>query len=408
MEMVKIGDIAEIHHGYAFPSSGFVDAETPYYVLTPGNFSPNGGFQEGKPRFFDGPIRSDFVLEPGEILISMTDLSRNIDTLGSPMIVPEHDRWKYLHNQRLGKLVVKSENLDPSWLYHRLRMADYRHYIAATSTGTTVHHTSPSTISEFEFRLPPMPIQSVIGRLLRVLDDKIAANSHAVETALQLQAAVWRSGTENVELIPLVEIAEPILGGTPPRKDAASWNGGCKWASVADMTAIQRSHLLNTAESISNAAAQKKRFAPLPTGSVLLSARGTVGRVVSTVGRISFNQSAYGFEAKPGFEAALRLAVMSAVKELRAKSYGSVFSTITKTQIQEALVPPVFSDHMQPLHHTLNALEALIVELEKENVSLTKTRDELLPLLMSGKITVKEAEQEATAAGADIASEENK
>ena len=137
------------------------------------------------------------------------------------MIVPEHDRWKYLHNQRLGKLVVKSENLDPSWLYHRLRMADYRQYIAATSTGTTVHHTSPSTISEFEFRLPPMPIQSVIGRLLRVLDDKIAANSHAVETALQLQAAVWRSGTENVELIPLVEIAEPILGGTPPRKDAA-------------------------------------------------------------------------------------------------------------------------------------------------------------------------------------------
>ena len=63
---------------------------------------------------------------------------------------------------------------------------------------------------------------------------------------------------------------------------------------------------------------------------------------------------------------------------------------------------------MQPLHQTLNALEALIVELEKENLTLTKTRDELLPLLMSGKITVKEAEQEASAAGADIASEENK
>lgn len=257
-------------------------------------------------------------------------------------------------------------------------------------------------------RIPEMSEQKRIGYLLGSLDDKIAANSHVASAALELQSAVWQAGTENAELIPLIEVAEPILGGTPPRKDEASWNGVYKWASVADMTASPRSHLLNTAERISDVAAKKKRFAPLPSGSVLLSARGTVGRVVSIVGPTSFNQSAYGFEAKPGFDAALRLAVMSAVNELRAKSYGSVFSTITKAQIQEALVPSVFSDHAQPLHQKLNALESLIVALEIENRVLAKTRDELLPLLMSGKITVKEAEQEATAAGADITSEENK
>ncbi|MGV0423210.1 restriction endonuclease subunit S [Corynebacterium sanguinis] len=256
-------------------------------------------------------------------------------------------------------------------------------------------------------RIHGLSEQKRIGDLLGSLDEKIAANSRTVEMALQLQSAVWQRSTENAELIPLVEVAEPILGGTPPRKDKASWNGGYKWASVADMTASPRSHLLNTADTISDVAARKKRFSPLPGGSVLLSARGTVGRVVSIVGPTSFNQSAYGFEAKPGFDAALRLAVMSAVKELRAKSYGSVFSTITKTQIQEALVPSVFNDHMQPLHQTLNALEALIVELEKENLTLIKTRDELLPLLMSGKITVREAEQEAATAGADIAGEES-
>jgi|GEM_PF-1581237 len=256
--------------------------------------------------------------------------------------------------------------------------------------------------------IPQINNQVEIAQLLGTFDEKIAANSLAAEQALKLQSTVWQSGTRNAELIPLIEVAEPILGGTPPRKDEASWNGGYKWASVADMTASPRSHLLNTAETISDVAVNKKRFSPLPAGSVLLSARGTVGRVVSIVGPTSFNQSAYGFEAKPGFDAALRLAVMSAVNELRAKSYGSVFSTITKTQIQEALVPSVFSDHARSLHKELNALEDLIVALEKENLTLAKTRDELLPLLMSGKITVKEAEQEATAAGADIASKENK
>ncbi|OFT91655.1 hypothetical protein HMPREF3092_09485 [Brevibacterium sp. HMSC24B04] len=40
------------------------------------------------------------------------------------------------------------------------------------------------------------------------------------------------------------------------------------------------------------------------------------------------------------------------------------------------------------------------------NATLANTRNELLPLLMNGKISVREAEQEATSAGADIPSEE--
>ena len=43
----------------------------------------------------------------------------------------------------------------------------------------------------------------------------------------------------------------------------------------------------------------------------------------------------------------------------------------------------------------------------EENKALAKTRDELLPLLMSGKISVREAGQEAAAAGAPIPGEEN-
>lgn len=305
-------------------------------------------------------------------------------------------------------LIRPGDKVDNEFLFYLLASPSVQERIVTLAAGSTVPHLNVSDVRTFELGdLPDLETQQRTGSVLRFFDGKIAANSYTVETTLQLQSAVWRSGTRNVQLIPLVEVAEPILGGTPPRKDAASWNGGCKWASVADMTASQRSHLLSTAETISDAAADKKRFAPLPSGSVLLSARGTVGRVVSIIGPTSFNQSAYGFKAKPGFEAALRLAVMSAVDELRAKSYGSVFSTITKTQIQETLVPSVFEDHTHPLHRELNTLEDLIVALEEENLTLAKTRDELLPLLMSGKISVKEAEQEATAVGADIAGEES-
>ena len=279
--------------------------------------------------------------------------------------------------------------------------------IASFVTGSAQPKLNQASLLRVEVPAFGPTQESFIGGFLGSLDDKIAANSHAVDKALNLQSAIWEAGTLATPSVSLLEVAEPTLGGTPSRKDETSWGGGHKWASVTDMTASPRSHLLDTAETISAKAVEKKRFSPLPAGSVLLSARGTVGRVVSLIEPISFNQSAYGFRAIPGFEAALRLAVTSVVEELRAKSYGSVFSTITKAQINEATVPAVFNDRDQSLHQELNTLERLIVALERENITLAKTRDELLPLLMSGKITVREAGQEAAAAGAQIPSEEN-
>ena len=55
----------------------------------------------------------------------------------------------------------------------------------------------------------------------------------------------------------------------------------------------------------------------------------------------------------------------------------------------------------------LDELHREALSLTSQNITLAKTRDELLPLLMSGKITVREAGQEAAAVGAQIPSEEN-
>lgn len=43
----------------------------------------------------------------------------------------------------------------------------------------------------------------------------------------------------------------------------------------------------------------------------------------------------------------------------------------------------------------------MVNDLMKQNQSLARTRDELLPLLMSGKITVAEAEQEVEEMGVE-------
>ncbi|OIS13991.1 hypothetical protein BHF74_08995 [Corynebacterium diphtheriae] len=62
--------------------------------------------------------------------------------------------------------------------------------------------------------------------------------------------------------------------------------------------------------------------------------------------------------------------------------------------IQEATIPDVRKLDQETLK-LLEALNLQAADLIKENQVLAATRDELLPLLMNGKITVAEAKEAA-------------
>lgn len=302
-------------------------------------------------------------------------------------------------------IVIRGKNgvsITP-FAYYFVQSPDIHELAISLMTGTSGRQrVDTEAFRMSEIWLPNLTTQEKIVKVLGSLDDKIAVNNKMIRIILELQKSIWiQNNVKNLSQIHLINIAEPILGGTPKRSDNSLWNGDILWASVADMTSVSNSHLLTTTEQITEKAAETKRFAPLPAGSVLLSARGTVGHVISLAIPAAFNQSAYGFIAPKGYETALRLAIEDTVEELKSKSYGSVFSTITKQQINECLIPDVFNESFAELHAKLNSLETRIVIAEQENQTLARTRDELLPLLMSGKITVRDAEEASAEVGVD-------
>lgn len=61
--------------------------------------------------------------------------------------------------------------------------------------------------------------------------------------------------------------------------------------------------------------------------------------------------------------------------------------------LTESMIPDFFSESGARDVQELDNLERLRTGVMKENLHLAATRDELLPLLMSGKITVKDAEK---------------
>jgi type I restriction enzyme S subunit len=189
-----LGKYIQVKHGFAFKGEHFTEHATPDVLVTPGNFAIGGGFQGEKLKYYAGPVPEEYVLEPGALVVTMTDLSKAGDTLGYPALIPDTPGRRYLHNQRIGLVETTAEaEADKRFLFYRLCAGDYRHHVLATASGSTVRHTSPGRICDFETTLPPIQEQRAIAGILGALDDKIEQNGRTSRALERLSRAIFRA-----------------------------------------------------------------------------------------------------------------------------------------------------------------------------------------------------------------------
>jgi type I restriction enzyme S subunit len=189
----SIGDLVNVKHGFAFSGEHITKDHGKCVLVTPGNFEIGGGFKEGNAKYFHGLYPEEFVFAPGDLIVTMTDLSKTADTLGYSAKIPRVGNKIYLHNQRIGKVIAKSSNANLDFLYWVMRHKDYRNLVVSTATGSTVRHTSPSRILAYSFLLPPPSQQQAIAHILGTLDDKIELNRKTNETLEAMAKALFKS-----------------------------------------------------------------------------------------------------------------------------------------------------------------------------------------------------------------------
>ncbi len=234
---MRLGDIINIKHGFAFSGNHIIEEDNGVVLVTPGNFRIGGGFQEKKCKFFDGEIPKEYILNEGDFIVTMTDLSKTIDTLGYSALVPKSSSRTYLHNQRIGLVQFKNDSCDRGYIYWLMRTRGYQRTIANTSTGSTVHHTSPAKICDFEFTPPSIETQRRIAEILSRYDSLIENYQRQIkllEEAAQRLYKEWfvnlhfpgHKTTPIIDGIPegwekkkLIEIAEFKRGKTITKKD---------------------------------------------------------------------------------------------------------------------------------------------------------------------------------------------
>ena len=200
---------------------------------------------------------------------------------------------------------------------------------------------------------------------------------------------------EGWEVKPLSSIIELIGGGTPKTSIEEYWGGDIPWFSVVDAPNSSDVFVLNTEKSITQSGLDNSSAKLLRKGTTIISARGTVGKCAVVSRPMAMNQSCYGLVGANGnADFFTYYMVLRKVHELQQRSHGSVFSTITRDTFKglnvadcSALLTQKFDEQIEYY------MDRILCNLEQIQV-LTNLRDSLLPKLLSGQLTIPDAEQQ--------------
>ena len=419
-----LGSYIHVKHGCAFKGEYFTEAETPDVLVTPGNFAIGGGFLADKSKFYAGPVPDDYILQEGDLVVTMTDLSKAGDTLGYPALVPRILGRRYLHNQRIGLVEIKEgADADKRFLFYRLRASDYRHHILATASGSTVRHTSPGRIREFETTLPAITEQRAIAGVLGSLDDKIEQNRRTARALDRLARAIFRAwfvGFEPVKAkaagaASFPSMPQAIFDALPTRfVDSEIGPVPEGWEVKTTSESILLTMGQSPPSEFYNESGEGLPFHQgvtdygfrFPThrvycttegkiaepGDVLLSVRAPVGRINVADRRLVLGRGLAGLRHRSDLQSFLRQQICHVFVEEDAIGDGTIYKAVTKRFLEQMPLLLPSKQAQEAFENLARPLDGLITVCEIESRKLAETRDLLLSQLLSGQIRMEVAD----------------
>jgi len=191
-----------------------------------------------------------------------------------------------------------------------------------------------------------------------------------------------------------------IGGGTPKTSFEAYLGGDIPWFSGVDAPASSDVFVVDTEKHITEAGLNGSSTKLLPTGTTIISARGTGGRLALTGRPMAMNQSCYGLQGKAGDVYFTYFSTAKLVEQLKQRAHGSVFDTITQESFAGVLMCLPSDSAISAFDDCIEALMLRIRENLLQAQTLATLRDTLLPRLISGQLRLPAAQsqiEEATA-----------
>jgi type I restriction enzyme S subunit len=393
-----MGELLKIQHGFAFKGEHFSDSGD-LIVLTPGNFHEAGGFRArpDKDRFYRGQFPDRYLLDRNDLIVAMTEQGEGL--LGSSALIPESG--KYLHNQRIGLVHPRKSSVAKIFLYHLFNTDHVRQQIRNSSSGAKIRHTSPERIYRTKVRVPDRECQLRIAGILTTYDGLIENYKQCIALLEKLAEELYREwfvryrfpGYRKAEFIkgipanwrikPFGEIANFRMGQSPPSSSYNTAGDGLPFHQGVG-TFGARFPLTVTYCNAKGRMAQK--------GDILFSVRAPVGRINLADSEMIIGRGVAAIRHKQGCNSYLFYLLKSVFADEDIIGNGSIFNAVGKDELAKFKILESEKDLILKFQAATSSIDQQIESLSQSVVNLTKSRDMLLPRLMSGKLSVENLE----------------
>jgi len=413
-----LGDFISLQRGTTYKSA--LLGQPGAVLIGLASIEREGGFRNDKLETYGGECPQKISLKPGDLYVSLKDITHDGHLLGAVARIPDFIECGRL-TQDTVKLVFEKELFPRNYIYWLLRTPQYRNYCRSRQTGTT--NLGLSREDFLSLRVPPMTeATNAIVIALESIEKKIENLRRQNETLEAIAQTLFKhwfvdfefpsedgkpyksSGGEMVrsELgdIPvgwrvgkLENFGKVITGKTPSTQNPDYWSNGLPFITPTDFKNYGK-FVLNSEREISNLAVVEFENLIIPEKSVVVTCIGSdMGKVARTATRCVTNQQLNSLvfdKIKNGIEYVYHF-LGSQYKMLRLMALGgSTMPIINKTAFSniEIVIPDFFT--LDKFNEIVEPFNLKVINNEQQIQTLTKTRDVLLPQLMSGKLRITE------------------
>ena len=414
----RLKDVTEIQVGFPFKSAEY--SETGIKLLRGDNIG-QGFLQWNGVKFW--PIEkssqlSQYILQKDDVVIAMD----------RPW-VSSGLKYSVIHQEDDGSLLVQRvarlrslPGIHKYILPYIIGSGNFTNYILSVQTGTTIPHISLDQIGDYEFFAPPIKEQEKIGSLLRRLDNKIDLNRRTNETLEAMARALFRDwfvdfgptrakmageapylAPELWELFPdrLDDEGKPEGWKTEPLDETATFLNGLalqKYPATGDtsLPAIKiaqlRSESTETADPVSPDIPDDYI---IEQNDLLFSWSGSLLCKFWNGQRGALNQHLFKVTSKrfePWFIYEWIQFYMPEFQAIAADK-ATTMGHIQRRHLTESLVTIPPANIMQAANNAIGSLIEQIQSNNGQSRTLAQLRDLLLPKLMSGEISIRDAEK---------------
>lgn len=256
----------------------------------------------------------------------------------------------------------------------------------ASSTGQPA--LSMANIRKLPVPLLPLKEQERIAEILSAWDravettEKLIENSESQKKSLMQQMLTGKKRLPGFEKkwkeTAIGEMGEVSSGGTPDSSKDIFWGGNVLWATPTDITALKSRYISDTERKITEQGLIESAAKLLPTGTLLVCTRATVGALAIAVKPISTNQGFKNLTPSRNFDsdflyflfshntpAFVRLASGSTFLELSKKDFERVSFLVPDKSEQLAI-----SEILRTATQEVELLQGRLAALKSEKAAL--------------------------------------